>query len=123
MPLVLYAEPLPVDLQSIVRAALPAGWRLDVVETKDYAELLRRIAPAEFVVVATTRVDEELLAAAPRLKHVQHQGVGYDNVDVAACRARGVTVALTPEGTTTGVAEHTVLLVLALYKHLREAEA
>jgi phosphoglycerate dehydrogenase-like enzyme len=42
---------------------------------------------------------------------------------VAACRQRGVYVALTPEGTTTGVAEHTFLLLLALYKRLREAEA
>ena len=53
---------------------------------------------------------------------MQHQGVGYDNVDVPACRARVASVALTPEGTTTGVAEHTFLLLLALYKRLREAE-
>src|SRR5439155_16522921 len=72
---------------------------------------------------ATTRVDGDVLAAAPRLKHVQHQGVGYDNIEVAACRERGVTVALTPEGTTVAVAEHTFLLILALYKRLREAEA
>jgi phosphoglycerate dehydrogenase-like enzyme len=123
MTTVLYAEPLPADLQAIVRGALPAGWTLDVVETKDRGELLRRVADIDFLVVATTRVDAELLAAAPRLKHVQHQGVGYDNVDVAACRVRGMTVALTPEGTTVGVAEHTFLLTLALYKHLREAEA
>jgi phosphoglycerate dehydrogenase-like enzyme len=119
---VLYAEPLPEDLRPFVRDELPDGWRLDVVETKDRADLLQRIAGADFVVVATTRIDATVLDAAPRLRHVQHQGVGYDNVDVAACRARGVSVALTPEGTTTGVAEHTFLLILALYKRLREAE-
>jgi len=120
---VLYAEPLPGDLQEIVRGELPEGWRLEVVETKERGELRRRLSGADFVVVATTRVDGELLAAAPRLKHIQHQGVGYDNVDVAACGARGVSFALTPEGTTTGVAEHTFLLILPLFKHLREAEA
>jgi phosphoglycerate dehydrogenase-like enzyme len=119
---VLYAEPLPEDLRPFVRDELPDAWRLDVVETKDRADLLQRIAGADFVVVATTRIDATVLDAAPRLRHVQHQGVGYDNVDVAACRARGVSVALTPEGTTTGVAEHTFLLILALYKRLREAE-
>src|SRR5439155_10151421 len=118
-----YAEPLPPDLQAIVRGELPPRWHLDVVASKARDEVLRRVAGADFLVVATTRVDDSLLAAAPQLKHVQHQGVGYDNVDVAACRARGVTVALTPEGTTTGVAEHTILLILALYKRLREAEA
>ncbi|MGH2353916.1 MAG: 2-hydroxyacid dehydrogenase [Chloroflexota bacterium] len=121
--MVLYAEPLPADLAGFVREALPAGFALEVVATKERGELLRRVEGADFVVVATTRIDAEVLRAAPRLKHVQHQGVGYDNVDVAACRAVGVSVALTPEGTTIGVAEHTVLLILALYKRLREAES
>ncbi|HET7767402.1 MAG TPA: 2-hydroxyacid dehydrogenase [Chloroflexota bacterium] len=122
---VLYAEPLPVDLRLVVETeidALGGGHRLRVAGSKDRAELLQRVAEADVVVVATTRIDAEALAAAPRLRHVQHQGVGYDNIDVAACAARGVTVALTPEGTTTGVAEHTFLLLLALYKRLREAE-
>jgi phosphoglycerate dehydrogenase-like enzyme len=120
---VLYVEPLPEDLVALAREALPPGFRLEAVETPARAEVLARVGAADAIVVATTRVDETLLDAAPRLKLVQHQGVGYDNVDVAACRARGVPVALTPEGTTTGVAEHTLLLILALYKRLRTAES
>lgn len=120
---ILYAEPIPADLQAIAAAALPSGFRLEVVPDKVRGELLRRLADADFVVVATTRVDAELLRAAPRLRLVQHQGVGYNNVDLAACARAGVPVALTPEGTTIGVAEHTILLILALYKHLRVAEA
>jgi phosphoglycerate dehydrogenase-like enzyme len=120
---VLYAEPLPADLQEIVRQVMPPGFSLEVVAGKDRAELLQRVHQADFLVVATTRVDDALLRAAPRLKHVQHQGVGYDNVDVGACRGAGVSVALTPEGTTVGVAEHTFLLILALYKRLRQADA
>lgn len=122
---VLYAEPLPDDLRPVVERevdALGGGHRLDVLRSKDRAELLRAAADADVLIVATTRVDAALLEAAPRLRHVQHQGVGYDNIDVAACAARGVSVALTPEGTTTGVAEHVFLLILALYKNLREAE-
>lgn len=119
---VLYAEPLPTELQDIVREALTPGFRLDVVASREREELLRRVRDADFIVAATARIDGEVLASAPRLRLVQHQGVGYDNVDVAACKERGVAVALTPEGTTTGVAEHTFLLILALYKHLRTAE-
>ena len=122
---VLYAEPLPADLRPVVEEAIDAlegGHRLVVVSSKDRGELHNVAAEADVVVVATTRVDAGLLAAAPQLRHVQHQGVGYDNIDVPACAARGVTVALTPEGTTIGVAEHTFLLILALYKRLREAE-
>jgi phosphoglycerate dehydrogenase-like enzyme len=42
---------------------------------------------------------------------------------VQAARDRGVPVAITPEGTCLGVAEHTILLILAVYKHLAEAHA
>lgn len=119
---VLYAEPLPAELQAIVREALPLEFRLDVVASREREELFRRARDADFIVAATARIDGEVLASAPRLRLVQHQGVGYDNVDVAACKERGVAVALTPEGTTIGVAEHTFLLILALYKRLRTAE-
>ncbi len=112
---ILYVEPLPADLEAVARELLPAGYTLDVVGHRDHQETLKRIAGADFVIAATTKVDGEVLASAPRLKLVQHQGVGYDNIDVDACRARGVRVALTSEGTTIGVAEHTFLLILALY--------
>src|SRR5688500_19138330 len=111
---VLYAEPLPADLASVVKDALGPGVVLTIVTSKDRDALLRLVAASEVVVVATTRVDDALLAAAPQLKLVQHQGVGYDNIDVSACCERGVRVALTPEGTTTGVDEHFFLLLFSL---------
>jgi phosphoglycerate dehydrogenase-like enzyme len=63
------------------------------------------------------------LAGAARLRLIQHQGVGYDKTDVAAAATLGVPVALCPAGTSMGVAEHVFLLILALYKQLRAAEA
>jgi len=57
----------------------------------------------------------------PKLKLIQLIGVGYDRVALQAARDHGVPVAMTPEGTCIGVAEHTILLILALYKHLVEA--
>jgi phosphoglycerate dehydrogenase-like enzyme len=53
---------------------------------------------------------------------IQHQGVGYDRTDVQAAARCGIPVALCPEGTTVGVAEHTILLVLAVYKQLVRAD-
>ena len=61
---------------------------------------------------------QTVIAAAPRLKLIQHQGVGYDNVDVAAATEAGVPVGLTPEGTSIPVAEHVILLILSLYRNL-----
>jgi phosphoglycerate dehydrogenase-like enzyme len=65
----------------------------------------------------------EWLPLAPRLKLIQQGGVGYVDSFITAARERGVPVAITPEGTCLGVAEHTILLILAVYKHLAEAHA
>lgn len=120
---VLYAEPLPPELAAIAREELPPRCALDVVPSRDTEALARRLALADVVIVATTLVDARLLSAAPRLRLVHHQGVGYDNVDLTACRAAGVAVALTPDGTTVGVAEHAMLLMLALAKNLCALDA
>jgi len=71
--------------------------------------------------VATTRITAEVIAAAPRLKMIQHQGVGYNNIDLTAAANARVAVALTPEGTSIPVAEHVFLLILSLYRRLFEA--
>jgi phosphoglycerate dehydrogenase-like enzyme len=115
---IVYGEPIPDDLRALAVDLVPAGFRLLLVSSREREELLSLMPEADFLLVATARVDEELLRAAPRLRLVQHQGVGYDNIDVDACRRAAIPVALTPEGTTTGVAEHTLLLILSLFRHL-----
>jgi D-3-phosphoglycerate dehydrogenase len=118
---VLYTEPVPGDVEEVVRQQLPPNFNLVVVGSRDRDELIERVATADFLLTATARIDEAVLANAPRLRLIQHQGVGYDNVDVEAARRRGVPVGTTPEGTTVGVAEHTILLMLAVYKQLPRA--
>jgi phosphoglycerate dehydrogenase-like enzyme len=119
--MVVYLEPVPADVEQIVRACLPAGFELRVRrETEAVAEVLRE---ADFVLVATTPLPASALAGATRLRLIQHQGVGYDKTDVVAATGLGIPVALCPAGTSIGVAEHVFLLILALYKRLRLAEA
>ena len=56
-------------------------------------ELLRRTRDKEALVcLLTERVDEELLAAAPKLKIAANVAVGFDNIDVPACTKRRVAV-------------------------------
>lgn len=64
------------------------------------------------VVRTYTRVDAELLSRAPRLRVVGRAGVGLDNIDVAACRSRGVEVVHTPDANTQAVAEYVIALLL-----------
>jgi glyoxylate reductase len=68
-------------------------------------------------------VDEELLAAAPRLRVVANVAVGYDNIDVPAATRRGVIVANTPGVLTDATADLTFALMLASARRLVEADA
>lgn len=63
------------------------------------------------VVRTYTRVDERLLDRLPRLEVVGRAGVGLDNIDVQACRARGVEVVHTPDANTQAVVEYVVALL------------
>jgi phosphoglycerate dehydrogenase-like enzyme len=83
-------------------------------------ELVRRIDDADIVVSlrAYTRFSESALTACPSVQMVSIWGTGTDNVDLAACRRRGVTVAHTPGVNAHAVAEHTLALMLALTRRI-----
>lgn len=119
---VVYLEVVPPDTLEIVRSRLPACLSLDALPDGSDEATRAALREADFCLVATHPLPADLIAAAPRLRLIQHQGVGHEHTDVAAARAAGVPVALCPEGTTIGVAEHTILLILALYKQLPRAD-
>src|ERR1700674_1851021 len=61
------------------------------------AEVLRRVADKEALIcLLTEAVDEQLLGAAPKLRIVANVAVGFDNIDLEACRRRGVAASNTP---------------------------
>ena len=66
----------------------------------------------EGLVVRTyTRVDAALLQVLPRLRVIGRAGVGVDNIDLEACRARGVQVVSTPDANTQAVVEYVLCLL------------
>ena len=78
---------------------------------------------AALVADASVRVDAELLdAAGPELRVVANFAVGVDNVDLDACRARGVIVTNTPDVLTNATAELALALTLAAARFLSDAE-
>jgi glyoxylate reductase len=86
-------------------------------------ELLRRIADREALICQLTdKVDGGLLDAAPALKIVANIAVGYDNIDVAAARQRGVIVTNTPDVLTEAVAEFTWALILGIARRVAEGD-
>jgi (S)-sulfolactate dehydrogenase len=89
------------------------------------ADLLRLLEDAPGLIVRNrTQVDAELLAAAPRLRVVGRLGVGLDNIDVAACKARGIEVIPATGANALAVAEYVIASVMVLLRgaYLSSAE-
>jgi len=85
-------------------------------------ELRERVADAEGLLsLLTERIDAELLDAAPKLRVVSNYAVGFDNVDVSACEARGVVVGTTGDVLTDATADLALALLLAAARHLMDA--
>jgi D-3-phosphoglycerate dehydrogenase / 2-oxoglutarate reductase len=120
---VVYWNRATEDVYEVIRGQLPVGWSLVTLAGEDKGGWRAQIKDVDFMLVADWAITEEDLAAAPKLKMVQHQGVGHERIDKAGLKARGIPLALCPAGTTIGVAEHTILLILAVYKRLVVADS
>jgi glyoxylate reductase len=87
-----------------------------------YDELRRRTANADgLLALLTDRVDQTLLDGAPKLRAIANYAVGYDNIDLAATRARGILVGNTPDVLTDATADLAFALLLAAARGLPAA--
>lgn len=87
------------------------------------AELIRRLQGKQGVMsTGSERIDAALLDACPQLKAVCNVGVGYNNIDVDACRARGVIVTNTPDVLTETTADFGFALMMATARRISESE-
>lgn len=75
------------------------------------------------IVRSATKVNQALLAQASKLKIVIRAGIGVDNIDVAACKAKGIVVENTPRGNVVSAAEHAIALMMSLARQVPEASA
>lgn len=98
-----------VDLAPL-RAALGS---LEVHGTTEPAALAARIAGAEVVLTNKCALDAAAIAAAPALKLICLAATGYNNIDLAAARARGIAVTNIRGYCTPGVVQHVFMLILA----------
>ena len=87
-------------------------------------ELLKRVAGADAIVsLLTEKIDAELLdAAGKQLRSVSNVAVGYNNIDVPACRERNVLVTNTPGVLTDATADIAMALILMSTRRLAEGE-
>lgn len=120
---VVYLEVVPPDIEDIIASRLPPKFDLRFIEDYSDNSAIDALKMADFVLVATHPLPARLVKAGRKLKMIQHQGVGYDKTDVKFAEEQGIPVALCPEGTIDGVAEHVFLLILSLYKQIIQADS
>lgn len=89
-------------------------------DAPDFREHLHEAAG--LLVRTYTIVDESLLDSAPRLRVVGRAGAGLDNIDVPACRSRGVEVVYAPDANTQAVVEYVLRLLLGRLRPLHRLD-
>ena len=122
-PKVFVSRVIPEEGLARVREATDATiWPDELPPSRD--ALLRAIEGCEGVLtLLTDRVDDEFLDhAGPQLKVVSNFAVGFDNIDVAACTARGVPVGNTPGVLTETTADLAWALLMAAARRLVEGD-
>jgi glyoxylate reductase len=122
LPRVFVTRVIPRAGLDLVEAATDADvWADELPPPRD--TLLERVRGVEGLLsLLTDSVDDELLdAAGPQLRVVSNFAVGYDNIDVPACRRRGVAVGNTPGVLTETTADLAFALLMAVARRLPEA--
>jgi phosphoglycerate dehydrogenase-like enzyme len=108
-------EPIHPDALALLRAY---GNVLVLDDPTDLAHVQGTPQVEAVITRGRGQIRRALIDALPELRVVARCGVGLDNVDVQAAAAHGIAVVYAPGSTTTAVAEHTLLLMLALARRL-----
>ncbi len=97
----------------------PAGIKIvSFKEKRSPAELAELVRNADAVIAQFAPVNAEVVAAMTRAKAIVRYGIGYDNVDCAAARERGIPVCNIPDYCIDEVADHTLAFILAITRQV-----
>ena len=114
---ILFAPSQSKEVIEIARSLTPPGFELAVADFGT-PEFYQAAADAEYYLGLARQMGGEFFRAAPKLRLVQLLSAGYDRVDVEAARKAGVPVANNGGANAIAVAEHTMMLMLAVLKRL-----
>jgi glyoxylate reductase len=123
MTKVVVADVFPTAWVDLLRTLLPPDVDLEAVASPSDDDFARAAAEAEVIVCAFRRIDGRILEMASKVRFIQQFGIGYDNLDASAIAAGGIVAAYNPGFNSVSVAEHTILLMLAVLRRFVTAEA
>lgn len=106
-----------MDVREIAPQLCPPGFEI-VIALPGTAEFRNVLPEVEYLLGGAGAMDGAFHASAPKLKLIQLFSAGYDQVDLEAARKAKVAVCNNGGGNSVAVAEHTVLLMLAVYRRL-----
>lgn len=109
-------------IKAAIEQAAPADWALHFIDENSLAARAAVLRDADVALVMAAPIPKELLAQATRLKFIQKLGAGVDRIDLDVCRQKGIAVARLQAGNAIPVAEHTILLMLAVYRQLPQID-
>ena len=105
-------------VEGIQEIVAEAGYELVMLEKyTDKAQLLEAVADVDGLIIRSDKVTPEVVDAAKNLKIVVRAGAGYDNVDLAACTARGIVVMNTPGQNSNAVAELAIGMMIMMARN------
>ncbi len=115
---IVFSPKLPAALLDTARALVPAGFDMVVVDAGT-PEFTAALPDAQYYVgFPRAELNGEFFKAAPGLKLIQLISAGYDRLDVEAARRASVPIANNGGSNSVAVAEHTLMLMLAVYRKL-----
>jgi D-3-phosphoglycerate dehydrogenase len=121
MPHILAAGKL--HAAGVERLKQAQGFTFTLVEEVSVESYLPHLAEADAVVIRTQPMTAETIALAPKLKIVSRHGVGYDSIDVKALTSRGIPLCIVGDVNSRAVAEHTLMLMLAVARRAAAHDA
>ncbi len=119
MPKIVITDYTFPDLSIEEAIVQPAG--IEIVSFKEKrspAELADLVRDADAVIAQFAPVNAEVVNAMTRAKAIVRYGIGYDNVDFAAARERGIPVCNIPDYCIDEVADHTLAFILAITRQV-----
>jgi glyoxylate reductase len=119
---VLISNVLPAEAVRLIPAEIAVEFN-DSDQPLPKFELIRRLKGKDALIChIISAVDDEVLAAAPGLKVVSNVAVGFNNIDVASARKRGIVVTNTPDVLTETTADFAWALLMAAARRVVEAD-
>ncbi len=112
-------RPLPAEFEHLLEnvGVLIGSGNVTSNEFLEHAHQVHAI-----IAGAVTRFDDVFMQKIPNLKVIARTGIGVDNVSIPAATARGIAVCNAPDVPTRATAEHAIMLLFAITKHLRRID-